>query len=749
MRCNVCVLACACAVPEDVRVQMRSYMLLRFNAAEEHREVRRRQRGSTCSRTEENLCPSHPSLHFTHAQVLDAFPLVLRARVSRLLHLPVLAASPLLAGCGHGFVDALACHVSVELFMPGVTVLCQFDASLELFFIASGTAEVLALEEVAEPEDEDFGDERDGGGGGDAEAEAHVLLETIGEGASFGEVPFLFHQPQPFTVRTRTLCRVLCLKRDAWTAAEAAHPRDARIAAHAVMAALTAAAASAASRGPAGGALRRGILEPLAAAVAAVMAARDAERVGELCLAAARDDVLSIRRAIAAGAGASAADYDGRTALHVAAAKGAHAAVRYLLDHGAAMNAIDAFGNTPLFEAVLGAHATCAAMLRASGAVLGLRDARDDGGGNGDAGVSAAAAVRRGRDAGTLMCSVASSGDVALLSALLTNGLPAGAADYDARTGLHLCAALGRTQALSLLLDAGADASAMDNFGRTPLLEAVRAGHEACVLLLLRHGAQLGLHTGASASAAPGALLAGGEMCQAAFAGDVDYLRRLLRAGCLPDAKDYDARTAAHLACAEGLFPAALALHAAGADFSARDRWGHTPLDEADAAGHGQMAHILRSMPPPRLAAPPGGGAAAVMPHAAGGAGSGDGGGTAATDAQERCSSADEDADEAESVPGSAGSLEAGMAYAWPPKARRGVGVGNDAAASEAHVEGLPPPPPRTRGKQQPPAAAHEAPRDPAGERDRRSNDPVGSWLAAMEPPSPLAPGHTGEAAGE
>jgi hypothetical protein len=27
-------------VPEDVRVQMRSYMLLRFNAAEEHREVR-------------------------------------------------------------------------------------------------------------------------------------------------------------------------------------------------------------------------------------------------------------------------------------------------------------------------------------------------------------------------------------------------------------------------------------------------------------------------------------------------------------------------------------------------------------------------------------------------------------------------------------------------------------------------------------------------------------------------------------
>ena len=33
--------ACSvCAVPEDVRASMRSYMLLRFNAEEEHREAR-------------------------------------------------------------------------------------------------------------------------------------------------------------------------------------------------------------------------------------------------------------------------------------------------------------------------------------------------------------------------------------------------------------------------------------------------------------------------------------------------------------------------------------------------------------------------------------------------------------------------------------------------------------------------------------------------------------------------------------
>ena len=55
-------------------------------------------------------------------------------------------------------------------------------------------------------------------------------------------------------------------------------------------------------------------------------------------------------------------------------------------------------------------------------------------------------------------------------------------------------------------------------------------------------------------------LLAGGEMCQAAFCGNVDLLRRILEFGAAPNSCDYDRRTAAHLACAEGMVDVAVLL---------------------------------------------------------------------------------------------------------------------------------------------------------------------------------------------
>lgn len=45
-------------------------------------------------------------------------------------------------------------------------------------------------------------------------------------------------------------------------------------------------------------------------------------------------------------------------------------------------------------------------------------------------------------------------------------------------------------------------------------------------------------------------------LCKATYEGKLDRLSNLLRAGCQPDAHDYDGQTALHVAAADGNLPA-------------------------------------------------------------------------------------------------------------------------------------------------------------------------------------------------
>jgi ankyrin repeat protein len=45
-------------------------------------------------------------------------------------------------------------------------------------------------------------------------------------------------------------------------------------------------------------------------------------------------------------------------------------------------------------------------------------------------------------------------------------------------------------------------------------------------------------------------------LCSAVYEGDMQLLRRLLRAGARADAEDYDKRTALHIAASDGNMPA-------------------------------------------------------------------------------------------------------------------------------------------------------------------------------------------------
>ena len=76
---------------------------------------------------------------------------------------------------------------------------------------------------------------------------------------------------------------------------------------------------------------------------------------------------------------------------------------------------------------------------------------------------------------------------------------------------------------------------------------------------------------------------------QAAFKGHLEYLRNLLRFGAPVNACDYDRRTAAHLACAQGSSEIVMLLAQHKADFRFTDRFGLTPMDEVGSPQSPQM----------------------------------------------------------------------------------------------------------------------------------------------------------------
>lgn len=86
-----------------------------------------------------------------------------------------------------------------------------------------------------------------------------------------------------------------------------------------------------------------------------------------------------------------------------------------------------------------------------------------------------------------------------------------------------------------------------------------------------------------------------GEMCDYASKGDSDNMLLLLNNGVDPNAKDYDSRSALHLAAAEGKDKIVELLLQFKADVNIKDRWGGTPLLDAIVGGHPVVAETLRA----------------------------------------------------------------------------------------------------------------------------------------------------------
>jgi len=85
------------------------------------------------------------------------------------------------------------------------------------------------------------------------------------------------------------------------------------------------------------------------------------------------------------------------------------------------------------------------------------------------------------------------------------------------------------------------------------------------------------------------------EMCFAASKGLLDEVKRLLKKRADHNGKDYDSRTAIHLAICGNHLPVVEFLYSQKANIDVQDRWGHTPLEDAITHNQTDIADWLRT----------------------------------------------------------------------------------------------------------------------------------------------------------
>lgn len=259
--------------------------------------------------------------------------------------------------------------------------------------------------------------------------------------------------------------------------------------------------------------------------------------------AAERGDAVAVEQLIAEGADMLVADRNGDTPLHRAAALGRTAVVEALLEHGMDPNqpsfsatwCVCPGGSTPLYDAAVFGHTDTARLLLDRGAAVDLT-------------VSVVSA--------TPLRIAAWHGHIDVVRLLLDRGADVNLQTAGDQTALHQAAERGHTDVVALLLDRSADPNLQTTSGETPLFRALRSGKLDTAAVLIRLGA------------------------------DVNHRSR-------------DASTPLHIGVLDYSWNdperAVELLLDAGADPSAEDERGETPIDLAMRAGLPRVAETLKS----------------------------------------------------------------------------------------------------------------------------------------------------------
>jgi uncharacterized protein len=299
-------------------------------------------------------------------------------------------------------------------------------------------------------------------------------------------------------------------------------------------------------------------------------------------------------------------DSDGRTLLHLAAWFDQPDILQRLIELGAKINAQDHVGYTPLYEAVRDGNPNCVEVLLKNGADVnipcnnnstalqtaiyyGFDDIANVLVSNGAAidiftasGLGLVPRVKAMLDEGVDYRQLQrdyiekhSSGGVSISS--LGDAYHTAPGSYLTIHGvspLHWAARGGSVEVANLLVTRGESVSELDSNGETPLFWAVANGRATTAEFLIKSGANVN----ATNFAASTPLLVAARNAIAP-----DLIKVLVSEGANVNAKDRRGENALHkiaqYGCSEALVPEAQALFGAGADITAKNEEGKTPMD--------------------------------------------------------------------------------------------------------------------------------------------------------------------------
>lgn len=316
-------------------------------------------------------------------------------------------------------------------------------------------------------------------------------------------------------------------------------------------------------------------------------------------------------------------DQDGQTLLHLAAGQNQTSIAKRLIELGVNLNAKNHVGYTPLHEAVRDGHRECTELLLKSGADTTITDNNEN--------TALETAIYFGYlELAKLLVSNGAVPDIFTASGLgmvdevrklldkaveskqaqlpvTTNQLPQGniySIGFDTRrkgpggyyqgfgvTPLHWAARGGSVEVASLLLSRGHSVAAKDNRGETPLFWAADEGRVNTARFLVEHGADINA-TNRSGST-PLLTVARAKVSP-------ELIKFLIKAGADVKASDSQGENTLHKLAWFG-YPqenveAALMLLDAGADITAKNKDGKTPLDvlNENSMRNGDLVKLYR-----------------------------------------------------------------------------------------------------------------------------------------------------------